>query len=81
MANNLACHAGDVVLLRARSSESEVTGPTCASKLARVVRLAFGHQLQQPHRLNVVLTHRMKPLGHLDWNDPEGHAGAPNQQT
>ena len=60
MANNLACHAGDVVLLRARSSESEVTGPMYVSQLARAVPPAFGRRLQQLPKLSMPLKPGMR---------------------
>src|SRR5262249_47958941 len=51
-----------------RSSESEVTGPTCVSKLARVERPAFGRRLQQSPRLSVPFAHRTKPFGGMRRN-------------
>src|SRR6516165_8672313 len=66
MTDNLTCHAGDIVLLRA-----EIVGVGSDGPYVRV--RTGGYQLHQSPRLSAALTHRMNPLGDLGWIPMRGH--------
>src|SRR6516164_7109942 len=73
MTDNLTCHAGDIVLLRAEIVGVGSDGPYVRVRTGSGRATCFWVPLHQSPRLSAALTHRMNPLGDLGWIPMRGH--------